>query len=397
MPPRHAYWTIIVDDQPTAFRAHDAEELEPTLNRLKERHPSAVMRWFERGKLWESRDAARAEGFGRGERRWEGPRPDRPHSPARDAAPESRRHGEEEKPRDQKWRPGGEHRDPRQKYKDAKKAKWDRFKKNIRERGDKKREPGTSDADPKQVTPPHGDPRRDRIDDTTRKEPWRPAGDRDRRSARPRSTDDRRPDWKSNDRRDHDRPRPEWRERPPKGDWRDRPPDRRSRPQGDWRDRPQADRRDRPSGEGRPHGTWRDRPPKRDFRDRPPGDRGDRPQKDWHDRPKTDQRDRPQGDWRTRPKGQWHDRPKGDWHDRPKGDWQVRPKGQWQDRPPSGRRPPKARDDNRRQNEARKPWGAKSGARSRPKGPKPFGSGKPGGPRRPKSGPRGPRKRRDDE
>ncbi len=135
MPPRHAYWTIIVDDQPTAFRAHDAEELEPTLNRLKEKHPSAVMRWFERGKLWESRDAARAEGFGRGERRWEGPRPDRPQSPARDAAPESRRHGEEEKPRDQKWRPGGEHRDPRQKYKDAKKAKWDRFKKNIRERG----------------------------------------------------------------------------------------------------------------------------------------------------------------------------------------------------------------------------------------------------------------------
>ena len=66
MPPRHAYWTIIVDDQPTAFRAHDAEELEPTLNRLKEKHPSAVMRWFERGKLWESRDAARAEGFGRG-------------------------------------------------------------------------------------------------------------------------------------------------------------------------------------------------------------------------------------------------------------------------------------------------------------------------------------------
>ena len=44
MPPRHAYWTIIVDDQPTAFRAHDAEELEPTLNRLKEKHPSAVMR-----------------------------------------------------------------------------------------------------------------------------------------------------------------------------------------------------------------------------------------------------------------------------------------------------------------------------------------------------------------
>ncbi len=36
--------------------------------------------------------------------------------------------------RDSKWRPGGEHKDPRQKYKDAKKAKWTRFKQNIRAR-----------------------------------------------------------------------------------------------------------------------------------------------------------------------------------------------------------------------------------------------------------------------
>ena len=40
--------------------------------------------------------------------------------------------------RDSKWRPGGEHRDPRQKYKDAKKAKWSRFKQNIRQKWDKK-------------------------------------------------------------------------------------------------------------------------------------------------------------------------------------------------------------------------------------------------------------------
>lgn len=59
MPPRHIYWTIIVDDQPTAFRAAAQEELLPTFNRLKEKHPSAVMRWFERGKLWESREEAR--------------------------------------------------------------------------------------------------------------------------------------------------------------------------------------------------------------------------------------------------------------------------------------------------------------------------------------------------
>ena len=62
MPPRHAYWTILVDDQPTAFRAHDAEELLPTFNRLKEKHPSAVMKWFERGAaVGIARRGARAE------------------------------------------------------------------------------------------------------------------------------------------------------------------------------------------------------------------------------------------------------------------------------------------------------------------------------------------------
>src|SRR4029450_6415340 len=77
MPPRHAYWTIIVDDQPTSFRAHDVEELLPTFNRLREKHPSAQLKWFERGQLWESRDAAREQGLGQGERRWSVPRPER--------------------------------------------------------------------------------------------------------------------------------------------------------------------------------------------------------------------------------------------------------------------------------------------------------------------------------
>ena len=55
MPPRFAYWTIIVDNQPTAFRAKEADELLPTFNRLKEKHPSAVMMWFQGGRLWRSR------------------------------------------------------------------------------------------------------------------------------------------------------------------------------------------------------------------------------------------------------------------------------------------------------------------------------------------------------
>ena len=47
MPPRFAYWTILVDDQPTAFRAKEHDELLPTFRQLKEKHPSAVMMWFQ--------------------------------------------------------------------------------------------------------------------------------------------------------------------------------------------------------------------------------------------------------------------------------------------------------------------------------------------------------------
>src|SRR5215207_10821098 len=125
MPPRHAYWTILVDDQPTAFRAHETEELLPTLNRLKEKNPTAVMKWFERGQLWDSREAARDAGLGEGERR------------------------------DRNWRPGGVHQDPRQPYKDAKKAKWQRFKQAIRGRAEERHaQRDHADRDPSSFTPP---------------------------------------------------------------------------------------------------------------------------------------------------------------------------------------------------------------------------------------------------
>ena len=362
MPPRHAYWTIIVDDQPTAFRAHDAEELEPTLNRLKEKHPSAVMRWFERGKLWDSRDAARAEGFGRGERRWEGPRPERPDAPEAGPTREGRRRERdaEEKPRDRTWRPGGDHRDPRQKYKDAKKAKWDRFKKRIRERSEEKRDTNAPDVDSTQFTPPHGDPLRDRIDESKPKSSWRDRQSNARTSNR------------SGERRG-----------PPRGDWRDRsqdtPP---SRPTGDWRGGPKPDR------------------PRENWRERPQGDRRDRPKGEWQDRPSGNWQDRSRGDWRERPEGKrrsWN-RPTSDWRDRPKGDWRDRPKGD-RERPKSDWKGPPRSDWKDRPKEDRKPWGAKSQNRPKPKGKKPFGGRPPGG-ARPAKGPRGPhrpRKRRDDE
>lgn len=276
MPPRYAYWTIIVDEQPTAFRSGSQEDLLPTFKRLKAKNDTAVMMWFQNGKLWPSRiDAqeamrARGEMGKRGDERQQGfgsrdresstrasgrsrtPQPsharpaasernpsakldwkpkgqfipapkradrpdwkpksgDREARPSRSSKPEwkpkdaeklewkpkgsfdrarpsgadgrvarkplvksdrslARSDRPEWKPkgdrpsvapekrkwvpkeeykksigaearRDKNWRPGGEHKDPRQKYKDAKKAKWSRFKQNIRARSAKGKKP----------------------------------------------------------------------------------------------------------------------------------------------------------------------------------------------------------------------------------------------------------------
>lgn len=88
MPPRFAYWTILIDGKPTAFRARDPQELLPTLNQLKRTNTDVLMRWFARGHLWESPEAERAAA--------RTPRP------------------REKRGRD--WRPGGEHKDPRARF-----------------------------------------------------------------------------------------------------------------------------------------------------------------------------------------------------------------------------------------------------------------------------------------
>ena len=59
MPPRHAYWTIILGGKPTAFRAHTREELLPTFKQLQARHPDTVLKWFARGRLWTSQEEER--------------------------------------------------------------------------------------------------------------------------------------------------------------------------------------------------------------------------------------------------------------------------------------------------------------------------------------------------
>ena len=104
---------------------------------FKDKHPSAVMMWFQGGKLWRSRGEAQ------------------------DAAVAARREEARKKrppehpPRDRKWRPGGTHRDPRQKYKDARKAKWTRFKERLRQ-GAHPRPPGKTSRPPGKTSRPPG-------------------------------------------------------------------------------------------------------------------------------------------------------------------------------------------------------------------------------------------------
>ena len=90
MPPRYSYWTILAGGLPTAFRAAERADLLPTFNRIRDKHPDAKMKWFARGQLWDSPEAAQE---------------DLERVRAR---------------RDRAWRPGGDHRDPRKKFKDAK-------------------------------------------------------------------------------------------------------------------------------------------------------------------------------------------------------------------------------------------------------------------------------------
>ena len=195
MPPRYAYWTIIAGGLPTAFRMTEREELLPTFRRIKQKHPDAEMKYFARGRLWSSPDEARVEA-------------------ERVRAAAAERRSTRAPSRGRNWRPGGEHQDPRQKFKDAKKV---RNQGRRQERFDRRHKPGAPPSD--------GDA------------PTRPA---------PRA------------------PRAEWRDRPPHSR---KPPAAHDRP---WNDRGPRARKPPASGES----PWRDRP----SQDRPTqNDRGDKP------------------------------------------------------------------------------------------------------------------------
>ena len=95
MPPRYAYWTILIDQKPTAFRAREREELMPTFNQLRRKNSDIVMKWFARGRVWDSPEAEQA---------------------AQRAPKLHERRGRE-------WRPGGLHRDPRERFRQKTRGK----------------------------------------------------------------------------------------------------------------------------------------------------------------------------------------------------------------------------------------------------------------------------------
>jgi hypothetical protein len=89
VPPRYAYWTILIDQRPTAFRAKSQEDLLPTLHQLRRTNSDVVMKWFARGRLWDSPEAERA----------------------------AQRKPRVTEVRGRDWRPGGQHKDPRERFK----------------------------------------------------------------------------------------------------------------------------------------------------------------------------------------------------------------------------------------------------------------------------------------
>ena len=251
MPPRYAYWTIIAGGLPTAFRMTEREELLPTFRRIKQKHPDAEMKYFARGRLWGSPNEARVES-------------------ERLRAEADARRSARAPSRGRAWRPGGEHQDSRQKFKDAKKV---RNQDRRQERFDRRHKAHTPPADGDTPTRPAAQsaraPRtdwRDRSTESARPPASgdRPWNDRGPRTQRPPASGDR--PW--SDRPPRDRPRDD---RPPREDrggqgYRGKPTGARDRP---WNDHgPRTPRP--PSSSDRP---WTDRPP----RDRP---RDDRPRDD---------------------------------------------------------------------------------------------------------------------
>src|SRR5688572_14605196 len=186
MPPRYAYWTIIAGGLPTAFRMAEREEILPTYKRILEKHPDAELKYFARGRLWESQEEAKR-------------------------AAEERREGRSDQPRrGPTWRPGGTHSDPRQPFKDAKKARNVRWRKEKFER--RQEGQGPDDRRPREDRRPPGEDNRPpppRYDSRPPRQDSRPP----RQDARPLREDSRPPRYDSRPPRQGNRP--PWRDSHP--------------------------------------------------------------------------------------------------------------------------------------------------------------------------------------
>jgi len=98
VPPRYAFWTILIDQKPTAFRAREQSELLPTLVQLRRTNSDVILKWFSRGRLWDSPEQEREA--------QERPRPVIER-------------------RTREWRPGGAHKDPRARFQKRRSTRTD--------------------------------------------------------------------------------------------------------------------------------------------------------------------------------------------------------------------------------------------------------------------------------
>ena len=242
MPPRFAYWTILIDDKPTAFRARDQQELLPTVAQLKRKNEHVELKWFAQGRLWDSPEAQYAAGR-------------RPQPPA--------------EKRGDDWRPGGQHKDPRARFdKEAqrRKKREQRAEWNASRPADARRDRDAPSA------PPRGDrPSQDRKWQT------KPTGPRvDRKPWQREQGGPPRGDRKPWDKRAGGPPHGE--RKPWQSAGGDRPPGERKPWQNADGDRPRGERKpwQKPAG-GPPRSgrTWSAAPPRGD--DRPPRKRNDEP------------------------------------------------------------------------------------------------------------------------
>jgi len=239
MPPRFAYWTILIDDKPTAFRARDREELLPTLTQLKRTNENVTMKWYAQGQLWDSPDAQRAA------RR------------VPTAFTGEKRGGD--------WRPGGAHKDPRDRFKKRNRPEraWSENDPSVRRDRDKLGPPSERRAWRDKPAAP-GRPQSDRPWSGKPHEPAKPWSAKPRDPSKPWTGKPRDPSkpWTAKAREPS---RPPGDPRGPSRPWTEKPAGSKK----PWHDRPNDQSRKpfRPHGPKPDEQTSSDAPPKREDED----------------------------------------------------------------------------------------------------------------------------------